>query len=112
SIVFFFIRAGDGIRDRNVTGVQTCALPIFDLGGHCERQAFNYYALQNFDEEKAFELFPSYPENKPEIIGDDEIDVAGSFADAVKIGRASCRERGWRWGVDGWYKEKMEDKEK
>src|SRR5437868_9506492 len=25
---FFFFRAEDGIRDRNVTGVQTCALPI------------------------------------------------------------------------------------
>src|SRR5699024_11665798 len=25
---FFFFQAEDGIRDRNVTGVQTCALPI------------------------------------------------------------------------------------
>src|SRR5699024_2459704 len=25
----FFLQAEDGIRDRNVTGVQTCALPIF-----------------------------------------------------------------------------------
>src|SRR5699024_11613719 len=25
---FFFLQAQDGIRDRNVTGVQTCALPI------------------------------------------------------------------------------------
>src|SRR5699024_11569848 len=25
----FFFQAEDGIRDRNVTGVQTCALPIF-----------------------------------------------------------------------------------
>src|SRR5699024_11403769 len=29
-LVFFFFQAEDGIRDRNVTGVQTCALPIFD----------------------------------------------------------------------------------
>ena len=28
SFVFFFFQAEDGIRDRNVTGVQTCALPI------------------------------------------------------------------------------------
>src|SRR5207249_1279201 len=28
---FFFFQAEDGIRDRNVTGVQTCALPIFLL---------------------------------------------------------------------------------
>src|SRR5690625_7821198 len=55
----------------------------FDLGGHRKRQTFNYYALQNFDEEKAFELFQSYPENTPKIIADDEIGVAYSFADGV-----------------------------
>src|SRR2546430_4095715 len=27
--VFFFFQAEDGIRDLTVTGVQTCALPIF-----------------------------------------------------------------------------------
>src|SRR5699024_943507 len=31
SSVFFFFQAEDGIRDRNVTGVQTCALPIFSI---------------------------------------------------------------------------------
>src|SRR5699024_11820433 len=29
--VCFFFQAEDGIRDRNVTGVQTCALPILGL---------------------------------------------------------------------------------
>src|SRR5687767_15648442 len=29
-IFFFFFQAEDGIRDKLVTGVQTCALPIFD----------------------------------------------------------------------------------
>src|SRR5438067_3188958 len=29
---FFFFQAEDGIRDRNVTGVQTCALPIWCRG--------------------------------------------------------------------------------
>src|SRR5688500_20308576 len=28
-LVFFFFQAEDGIRDYKVTGVQTCALPIF-----------------------------------------------------------------------------------
>src|SRR4030042_2081116 len=42
---FFFFQAEDGIRDVAVTGVQTCALPIWrerqsqaaacDLGGYC-----------------------------------------------------------------------------
>src|SRR5205823_7644894 len=29
SFVFFFFQAEDGIRDKLVTGVQTCALPIY-----------------------------------------------------------------------------------
>src|SRR6266566_7540327 len=29
---FFFFQAEDGIRDYKVTGVQTCALPIFEAG--------------------------------------------------------------------------------
>src|SRR6266702_7359396 len=28
--LFFFFQAEDGIRDGHVTGVQTCALPIYD----------------------------------------------------------------------------------
>src|SRR6266550_7207381 len=31
-LFFFFFQAEDGIRDVAVTGVQTCALPIYDLG--------------------------------------------------------------------------------
>src|SRR5947209_20253415 len=33
---FFFFQAEDGIRDIGVTGVQTCALPIWLLAGHLE----------------------------------------------------------------------------
>src|SRR5690606_40987645 len=29
-LYFFFLQAEDGIRDFHVTGVQTCALPIYD----------------------------------------------------------------------------------
>src|SRR2546425_5634280 len=29
--IFFFFKAEDGIRDKLVTGVQTCALPIYEL---------------------------------------------------------------------------------
>src|SRR5207248_7527677 len=31
----FFFQAEDGIRDRTVTGVQTCALPIFTKPAAC-----------------------------------------------------------------------------
>src|SRR5699024_11782698 len=34
-LCFFFFQAEDGIRDRNVTGVQTCALPISTKRGAC-----------------------------------------------------------------------------
>src|SRR5438270_5531562 len=36
--VFFFFQAEDGIRDLTVTGVQTCALPISQLGKTEARQ--------------------------------------------------------------------------
>src|SRR5690349_23682494 len=32
--MLFFFQAEDGIRDLYVTGVQTCALPIFEDGAH------------------------------------------------------------------------------
>src|SRR5256886_6200759 len=35
-LFFFFFQAEDGIRDLTVTGVQTCALPIYD---HVAQQA-------------------------------------------------------------------------
>src|SRR2546430_7993117 len=35
--LFFFFQAEDGIRDLTVTGVQTCALPIFLGIRLCER---------------------------------------------------------------------------
>src|SRR5699024_11360667 len=36
----FFFQAEDGIRDRNVTGVQTCALPIYPYLSQKELKAF------------------------------------------------------------------------
>src|ERR1022692_4860970 len=42
--VFFFFQAEDGIRDYKVTGVQTCALPIWRV---CQTEA-------KFDERAAF----------------------------------------------------------
>src|SRR5574343_264994 len=33
--IFFFFQAEDGIRDRDVTGVQTCALPIYCISCIC-----------------------------------------------------------------------------
>src|SRR5207248_3624522 len=38
---FFFFQAEDGIRDRTVTGVQTCALPISDTPQDALARLFN-----------------------------------------------------------------------
>src|SRR5699024_11599703 len=41
----FFCQAEDGIRDRNVTGVQTCALPIL----HMTRSDYIRHALEDYN---------------------------------------------------------------
>ncbi len=58
----------------------------FDLGGHWEGQAFRQYLLQTFSEEKALELFPSYPKDGPVIISEAKkhpVDFEKSFAGIV-----------------------------
>src|SRR5206468_10178882 len=39
-VAFFFFQAEDGIRDLIVTGVQTCALPIFKIPGAADTTWF------------------------------------------------------------------------
>src|SRR3989442_9788618 len=41
---FFFFQAEDGIRDADVTGVQTCALPIYRLEERLELGALERHA--------------------------------------------------------------------
>ncbi|AUJ23379.1 penicillin acylase family protein [Virgibacillus dokdonensis] len=55
----------------------------FDLGGHWEQQAFNYYLLQQFGEEKAYELFPSYPQEKPVIMKEKYVSVKDKLSQAI-----------------------------
>src|SRR4030066_672385 len=43
-LFFFFFQAEDGIRDSSVTGVQTCALPIYSLGSNGGLQPVNVSA--------------------------------------------------------------------
>ena len=47
----FFFQAEDGIRDYDVTGVQTCALPIWTSCFHVRRNdSYNYAARTDFIE--------------------------------------------------------------
>src|SRR5687767_15436419 len=87
---FFFFQAEDGIRDKLVTGVQTCALPIY--------QAFQ---SPNFSE-----FFLSTPAGAPitaftplenalaPFLGGQTLGLRSiPLLARGKIGRASCRER-------------------
>src|SRR5260370_4231381 len=44
AVCVFFFQAEDGIRDSSVTGVQTCALPIFSTSMDLERSFSPVYA--------------------------------------------------------------------
>src|SRR5699024_11804271 len=48
NFVFFFFQAEDGIRDRNVTGVQTCALPICSFFSFSSFSSFSFSSCSFF----------------------------------------------------------------
>ena len=70
-VIFFFFQAEDGIRDWSVTGVQTCALPIYHLG----------------------QLSPDVTHNLLTQIAQYELEGSVFLSLTGEIGRASCRER-------------------
>src|SRR5699024_11809069 len=90
----FFFQAEDGIRDRNVTGVQTCALPISPLGEHPAGQ------LGPHGEGKALDAAPHPPQVQKPAPLRRRLD-RGRRGRGAQIGRASCRERVWIWGDGG-----------
>src|SRR5690606_40822947 len=92
-ILNFFFQAEDGIRDFHVTGVQTCALPIYFPQIACCRSAQNV-----FYSDEAIRFVASatprsrpHPRQRPRRCGTARIGV--STTPQAKIGRASCRER-------------------
>src|SRR5256884_1746721 len=85
---FFFFQAEDGIRDVAVTGVQTCALPIWKLTGN----------LVNFlrGESKrigAEEVSKRYVYLTAGSCGACRFGQYHQSYELAQIGRASCRER-------------------
>src|SRR5207248_7935568 len=94
----FFFQAEDGIRDRTVTGVQTCALPIW-VGSYHSRSAGPTGPSTTV--RTAARAMGSGPggggsgRRPPRQIGR-RVDAPAAGQLGVEIGRASCREGGWR----------------
>src|SRR5256885_12100439 len=88
--VGFFFQAEDGIRDYKVTGVQTCALPIYvehtwalgDLYVHGEEQLYQGAPAQLIDWSQGREQLEQRL-----------IRALTTQSGLGQIGRASCRER-------------------
>src|SRR5262249_56957844 len=97
---FFFFQAEDGIRDWSVTGVQTCALPIFAcdrLRRTSTRQPLaRVRRLSRMTE--GTRPAPRLPPRPPVP----ERPARGPGDRAPEIGRASCRERGEIAAGAGW----------
>src|SRR5690348_17978150 len=96
----FFFQAEDGIRDGRVTGVQTCALPIYGIGGSFRMMGTALPSVRSFRQRKQlvqgvnFMADENDPVERTTIV---ETDGGGGG----EIGRASCREKGRaRWWED------------
>src|SRR5207249_9732864 len=102
--LFFFFQAEDGIRDRNVTGVQTCALPISNFAAGAGPFSV---AVGDFNGDSLSDLAVANASGGSIsiLLGDG----SGSFTG--QIGRASCRERGERWVVGVGVKERLKGDE-
>src|SRR5207247_7474793 len=92
----FFFQAEDGIRDPLVTGVQTCALPIWVE--YCNGKADSRYGSMRVANGHPEPFEVKYWEIGNEIWGDWVRGHTGADTYA-QIGRASCRERGWMRGA-------------
>src|SRR5437868_13334919 len=87
--MFFFFQAEDGIRDRNVTGVQTCALPIYQT---VIATCGTLVAIRRCDMRRMI----SARSVSRELVGGGSV-----WSEKGEIGRASCRERVESWVVAG-----------
>src|SRR5690606_40042788 len=89
SVFTFFFQAEDGIRDFHVTGLQTCALPIYSYIFHLlailcvdPKSYFHFKTFCHASRHRRHLLF--YPITEY---------IVPTVISITQIGRASCRER-------------------
>src|SRR2546429_4541179 len=87
----FFFQAEDGIRDVAVTGVQTCALPIFLTNYQAPKYKLVAYDVAH--PEKGFHDVIAESNNVLQQVSSAEHKFIAKYMVDAKIGRASCRER-------------------
>src|SRR5205823_11158317 len=100
--LFFFFQAEDGIRDKLVTGVQTCALPISPgsrRARHPDPQLYERHGVKMVAYDR-----PGYGESEPHIgrsVADAAPDIEaianelGFRSEERRVGKEG-RSRGWR----------------
>src|SRR5688500_19683308 len=98
--MFFFFQAEDGIRVYKVTGVQTCALPIYDR--HALRRLLEDQRLIGGDDGRLVELEPDLSEPLHPRAGGDHDALPCLVTLLLALGRSEerrvgkeCRPR-WR----------------
>src|SRR5437868_9503420 len=96
----FFFQAGDDIRDRNVTGVQTCALPIWGRVRGVRRVPYerDRQGAPQRGERRELSLVRTERDEPPERVPACRADRTRKTDHvlAAQIRRAACRERRWR----------------
>src|SRR2546428_1454331 len=90
-IYFFFFQAEDGIRDLIVTGVQTCALPIFQRSPRIEGPLPERVSAVR--SQRLFVELAGMPSRLISLLKRTAAFENPEFHKKQEIGRASCRER-------------------
>src|SRR5690606_40893570 len=101
---YFFFQAEDGIRDFHVTGVQTCALPIFEAADQSTDAPAPAGKLLAHERQRPLlarvrRMRRGAPERSFAIRRSRS--ASAEAMSASQIGRASCRERMETLVVDG-----------
>src|SRR5207248_8680944 len=102
----------DGIRDRTVTGVQTCALPISlapalvkafqESKGDAQVRRYLALAIGRLDPPLPPVAVADLTHALDDPDSETRISVIWALGSSGEIGRASCRERGTSRGGVGW----------